>query len=151
MFLVVTGDGWPEADEDGLRALAREWSGVAEAITVLERALSVPVRVGSRVGWDGPAAEAFTTAGTVLSGRSGEQVTALALGSRGLGRFIEDTGVNVQYLKLMVLGQLVMVAGQIAYLAAMAPATFGASTAAIPALRAAGRAFAVLAVRQLLV
>ena len=67
MFLIATGDGWPEADEDGLRKLAREWSSVAEAVAVLEQRLGEPVGGGRRAGWDGPAAAAFAVAGAALS------------------------------------------------------------------------------------
>ena len=32
MFLVVTGDGWPEADEDALWALARAWATIGDTV-----------------------------------------------------------------------------------------------------------------------
>ena len=149
MFMVTTGDGWPEADEDGLRALAREWSSVAEVIDGLEQRLSEPVLVGRRGGWGGPAADSYTAAQLVLAGPRSPQLTALGTGSRELSTFIDDTSASVEYMKLIVAGQLVILAGQIAYMASMAVSTFGASAAGIPAVQAAGRAFAVTAVRQL--
>ncbi len=151
MFLVTTGDGWPQANENGLRALAREWSSVAEVIDGLEQRLREPVLVGRRGGWGGPAADSFAAAGEVLAAHGNQQLTALVQGSRELSTFIDDTGANVEYVKLIVLGQLVILAGQIAYLASMAGPTFGVSTMGMPSLQAAGRAFSVTAVRQLLV
>ena len=41
MFLVATGDGWPEADEDGLWALSREWSGVSGVLAEVRERLSL--------------------------------------------------------------------------------------------------------------
>ena len=148
-FLVVTGDGWPEADEDALRALARAWAEVGDAIYVVEQRITVPVRGVRRTNWDGPAAEAFSAAGNAFAGQHGRQLAALAEGSRDLSTFISGTAVNVQYMKRIVIGELLILALQIAYLIATSPWMFGSATAAVPALQAAGRSFARTAVRQL--
>src|SRR5215471_6558651 len=151
MFLIMTGDGWPQADEDLLWALAQEWTGIATAVSGLETRITEPVRAIRRTHWDGPAADAFTAAGNSVLGHGGQQLTGLATGARELAEFIYNTGVNVQYMKIIVLEELVILAGQITYLIAIAPWTFGASTAAVPALQALGRWFAQSMLRQLIV
>ena len=149
MFLVVTGDGWPEADEDALWALAREWAGVGNAAAGLQVRMLEPVRGVRRTDWDGPAARAFALAGQGPAGLAGRQVQGLAAGSLRVSDFIYETGVNVQYMKIIVLEELVLLAGQIAHLVAMAVPTGGASLAAVPGLQALGQVFARLAQSRL--
>ena len=149
MFLVSTGDGWPEANEDDLWALAREWMNVSDVIDTLEHQLVAPVRSVRRTDWDGPAAAAFEAAANAVRGQGNSALSGMTQGTRSLSKFIHETGVNVEYMKLIVIDQLLILAAQIAYLISIAPATGGASNAGIPALQATGRFFALAAVRQL--
>ena len=144
-FLVVTGDGWPEADEDALWALAGEWAGVGNVVDGLHVRMMEPVRGVRRTDWDGPAAQAFALAGQGSAGLVRQQVQGLAAGSMQVSDFIYQTGVNVQYMKIIVLEELVLLAAQIAHLIAMAVPTCGASMAAVPGLKALGQLFARLA------
>ncbi len=145
-FQIATGDGWPEADEDALWALAREWATIGGAIDALQYQLMEPARAVRRTDWDGPAARAFALAGQAPAGR---QLAGLATGSHDVSGFIHQTGVNVQYMKIIVLQELVLLAAQIAQLLGLSGATFGASLTAIPALAALGRLLARLATYRL--
>ena len=149
MFLVMTGDGWPEADEDELWALARAWVDLGDALTGLEQRIVDPVRAVRRTDWDGPAAHAFAAAGDAPASAGGRQLAGLPQGARDMADFVHDTGVNVQYMKLIVIGELLILGAQIAYLIAMSPWSLGASTAAVPALQSAGRSFALVAMGKL--
>ncbi len=146
MFQITTGDGWPEADEDALWALAREWAAVGGAIGTLQYQLMQPVRGVRRSDWDGPAARAFALAGEAPAGR---QLAGLATGSHDVSDFIHQTGVNVQYMKIIVIEELVLLAAQISQLLWLSGATFGASLAGIPGLAALGRMLARLATYRL--
>ncbi len=146
MFLVASGDGWPEADEDQLWALAREWAALGDAIDALQVQAVEPVRATRRTDWDGPAADAFAVAG---NGLGGQQLSGLGAGSRNVAGFIYRTGVNVQYMKIIVLEELLILAAQIAQLVTMAGPSFGASLAAAAGLKAFGRYLARAAVTGL--
>src|SRR5215471_2618439 len=112
-FLVVTGDGWPEADEDDLWALSHTWTQIGDVIYTLEQRIADPVRAARRTGWHGPTADVFTDAGDAFIGQGGQQLTGLAHGARELADFIYDTGTNVQYMKIVVTGELLILAAQI--------------------------------------
>ena len=149
MFLVMTGDGWPAADEDELWALARAWVDLGDALTGLEQRIVDPVRAVRRTDWDGPAADAFAAAGGAPAGTGGQPLAGLPQGARDMADFVYDTGVNVQYMKLIVVGELLILGAQITYLVSMSPWSFGTSTAAVPALQRAGRSFALAAMWKL--
>ncbi len=149
MFLVVTGDGWPAADEDELRALARAWMNLADAVSALGYRIVDPVRAVRRTDWDGPAAEAFKASADAQLGQGGGPLNGLSQGSRDLSEFIMKTSVDVEYMKLIVVGELLILGAQITYLIAMSPWSFGTSTAAVPALQRAGRSFALMAMWKL--
>ena len=148
IFLITTGDGWPEADETSLWALSREWAGLSDAVDDLQVQLIEAVRAVWQNDWDGPAAEAFAVAGHEALDEGGP-LPALVEGSQEMAAFVHDTGVNVQYTKIIVLEELVVLAGQIAYLVSTSWWTFGSSAATAAGLAAAGRSFAVAVVRQL--
>ncbi len=145
MFLVVTGDGWPEADEDALWALARAWVGIGDTVDEQRQKLAdltLATRATRRTDWDGPAAEAYAVAGAGLGG--GGPLAAMASAAYAVAAFVYGTGVNVQYMKIIVLEELVLLAAQIAQLVAAAPATGGASLPTVAALQRLGQLYARL-------
>src|SRR5215471_9372353 len=99
LFLITTGDGWPEADEDLLRTLAHEWVGIAGTVYELTDRITEPVRAIRRTDWIGPEAEAFTAEADSVLRQGAQQWSGLAAGSRELADFIHETGANIQYMK----------------------------------------------------
>ena len=135
LFLIASGDGWPEADEDQLWALARQWTALGDTVGGLQAQVAEPVRAMRRTDWDGPAAAAF---GMTRDGLAGQQLSGMTAGSQNVASFVHQTGVNVQYMKIIVLEELLLLAGQIAHLVAMAGPSFGGSLAAVAGLKALG-------------
>ncbi len=135
LFLIASGDGWPEADEDQLWALARQWTALGDTVDALQTRVAEPVRAMRRTDWDGPAVAAF---GMARGGLTGQQLSGMAVGSQNVAGFVHQTGVNVQYMKIIVLEELLLLAGQIAHLLAMAGPSFGGSLAAVAGLKALG-------------
>ncbi len=121
---------------------------VADAVYTLQ-ARVVSDRKIQPTDWDGSAAEVYRASEAAL--HAGKQLDGIAVGATGLADFIYDTAINVQYVKLIVLGELSMLAAQIAWLLASAWHTFGASAAAVSALQALGRSFALQMAYQLAV
>ncbi len=149
VFLITTGDGWPEADEDQLWRLAREWTGIAVSVSELAERIVEPARLVRRTDWDGPAAAAFAASSDAFTGADGQALRGVADGSQELADFIYDSAVNVQYMKIIVLEELVVLFLQISYLIATSVSTLGASLSAVPALEALGRLIARSAVLRL--
>ena len=96
-------------------------------LTMLE-----PIRVVRRSDWDGPAERVFALARQHLSSAVADMRTV----TQDVARFIDDTATTVQYMKILVLEQLVILAGQIAHLLATSYSTFGASVPAAGELAA---------------
>ncbi|WP_444546532.1 WXG100-like domain-containing protein, partial [Catellatospora coxensis] len=57
-FLVVTGESWPQADEDLLWALARLWAKFEQILIAVEEELVAIEQAVGGAGWKGEAAQA---------------------------------------------------------------------------------------------
>ncbi|GAB1691050.1 hypothetical protein [Krasilnikovia sp. M28-CT-15] len=132
LFKICVGDDWPRADEDELRRLARAWQDAHYDLS-------------------GMVAEVEAATGEVLAALHGttaveyrkfmkEYLDAFPATITTLDQLAElcrATATEVEYAKYMIIGSLILLAGEIATAVAMAIPTFGASTAAIPALEIA--------------
>jgi hypothetical protein len=113
-FLVVTGESWPQADEDQLWEIAQAWATFETNMAAIETELAELTRVVQSGGWEGDAAVA-------VRGRLAELVDGGSLrelvGAAGkLSRFADGAGTNVEYTKASIIGQLFILTVQIVML-----------------------------------
>ena len=149
-FHVLTGDGWPEADEDQIRALGELWLGIAEEVRQFGSEVTDAANyLVSSSALSGNSQEALRQAVAQVTGDGGLTMEKLAIGFEEMGNFLHHLAMQVQYMKIIVIEELIILAAQIAYLIAMIPWMFGASAAGVAALMAFGREFAVMALRAL--
>jgi hypothetical protein len=132
----VVGSDWPEGDEDALWRLAEAWNQAAlDLMQVIEDGNRSATNAA--LAMDGDAAEKFkahweqyTTGETAYLVKLTEQCEQIA-------QHCDSTATEVEYAKYQFILALIILAIQIAYMLAMAAATFGASTAGIPVATAA--------------
>ena len=149
MFHVVTGDAWPAADEDEVRDLAQLWFTIAAEFQRFapEVADAADCLVGSGVVAGNAQAALRNTVG-IVTGEGGLTVEKLAAGFEEMGRFLHGVALQVQYMKIIVIEELIILAAEVVYLVAMIPWTFGASAAGVGVLQVLGREFARQVLRQ---
>ena len=149
MFQVVTGDAWPAADEDEVRDLAGLWFTIAAEFQRFapEVADAADCLVSSGVVAGNAQAALRNTVG-IVTGEGGLTVEKLAAGFEEMGRFLHGVALQVQYMKIIVIEELIILGAEVAYLVAMIPWTFGASAAGVGALQVLGREFARQVLRQ---
>ncbi|MBB5158472.1 WXG100-like domain-containing protein [Saccharopolyspora phatthalungensis] len=124
LFQVLTGEDMTDADEDALFAVAERLESGAVAVEVLGPVVGEVVgRV--RGGFSGKAADRFADrlAGFVPVLESG------GVGLRELAGFVRNLALQVQYLKFVTVGGLVLLVAEVAWAVAMAGPTGGASMA----------------------
>jgi hypothetical protein len=129
MFLVVTGEEWPDANEDKLRALADAWDQAALRLTnELSPQLQQAVAV-IRATFVGEAERAFADRmAPFVEGPdnylavAGEQFSELA-------KFLRELALDVEYVKLVSILSLIALIAEIAWAIAMSFWTAGASMA----------------------
>ncbi|MFJ2008733.1 WXG100-like domain-containing protein, partial [Streptomyces chartreusis] len=135
MFLALTGMEFPKLNEDLLRALAEAYFSAAEKLGALPDEV---VRVTRRVrsSFDARSAQAFADSlAEFTSGRTNYVAAGQELAA-GIGRYVRQTGTQVEYTKAMAIGQLAQLFFEIAWCIANAFRTFGASLLLIPVYRA---------------
>jgi hypothetical protein len=150
MFHVLTGDAWPEADEDEISDLAQLWLGIgAELVRFAPEVTRSAQYLADSGALAGEAQKALAAAVAVVTGDGDLTLEKLAVGFEELGQYLHRVALQTQYMKIIVIEELIILAAQIVYLIAMMPWTFGASAAGIAALQVFGRAFAMALMRQL--
>ena len=149
MFHVVTGDAWPAADEDEVRDLAGLWFTIAAEFQRFapEVADAADCLVSSGVVAGNAQAALRNTVG-IVTGEGGLTVEKLAAGFEEMGRFLQGVALQVQYMKIIVIEELIILGAEVVYLVAMIPWTFGASAAGVGVLQVLGREFARQVLRQ---
>ncbi len=143
IFLITTGSGFPEADEDQLRKLAQVWYTAGTDLTSLITDVQ-SATAGAVTAVQGLGAQDFVN--TIESLTQG----TVADGCTQLGQIIDATALDVEYTKWTLIGQLVLLALQILWLIASSYFDFGLSLAAIPGLVALGRTLAGRLIMQLI-
>ncbi|MGX7828863.1 hypothetical protein ACTG9Q_27610 [Actinokineospora sp. 24-640] len=130
LFLVLTGEEWPDADEDKLRALAQEWDRAADDLEhVLAPALRRAVEAVTASGFEGEAERAFITRMSPFVLGQGNHIAASAAQFRQLAAFLRNLALDVEYVKLISVLTLVTLLAEIAWAVAMAYWTAGGSMA----------------------
>ncbi|WP_444546534.1 WXG100-like domain-containing protein, partial [Catellatospora coxensis] len=102
-FLIVTGESWPQADEDQLRALARLYAALEEILAAVEEELVAIADAVEGGGWKGEAAQAARARLKALVDSGALRKLVDAAGK--VSRYAFDAGANVEYAKASILGQ----------------------------------------------
>ncbi|MFD0280045.1 WXG100 family type VII secretion target, partial [Kitasatospora sp. NPDC127111] len=136
---LAVGQSWPKGDEDRLRKLGSAWDDAAQELRGISEGMGSSANgVLESVG--GQVAEEFRAFVTQLEAALPE----MAESSKQLGKLGRHTGVQIEYSKYMILGQLVLLAGQIAHWAFFAPEV-------LPAAITSARAAVKMILRRLLI
>ncbi|WP_446689097.1 WXG100-like domain-containing protein [Saccharopolyspora phatthalungensis] len=124
LFQVLTGEDMTDADEDALFAVAGRLESDAATVESLAPVVgNVVERV--RGGFSGKAADRFAQRLAAF----GPVLEAGAVGVRQLAEFVRNLALQVQYLKFVTVGGLLLLVAEIAWAVAMAGPTGGASMA----------------------
>ncbi|MGW1680197.1 toxin glutamine deamidase domain-containing protein [Saccharopolyspora sp. NPDC002376] len=137
LFQVLTGEEWPDANEDQLRALAAEWTAAAQTLAELGPGLRSAVQA-IRSEFAGEAAQAFVQ--RMAPFVEGEDLISTAAELfNGLAKTLTDLALDVEYMKIVTIASLVALIAEIAWATAMAPFTGGATMAWLAARMAVVR------------
>ncbi|HET9654121.1 MAG TPA: toxin glutamine deamidase domain-containing protein, partial [Kineosporiaceae bacterium] len=152
MFHVLTGDGWPAVDEDEINDLAQLWLAAGRELMRIAPEVTRSARwLADSGALVGDAQKALAQSVAVVTGDGDLALEKLAAAYGELGNYLHGVAVQTQYMKIIVIEQLIILAAQILYLLAMIPWTFGASAAGIAALQAFGWQFAGAVLKQLVI
>ncbi|WP_395103588.1 ADP-ribosyltransferase [Actinomadura sp. SCN-SB] len=131
----IVGADWPEGDETAMRRVAEGWTTAGgEVRNLIDDLGSVAFDVTSAL--DGYAAEQFRAHWDTWVSTDPQRLTKLADACDQLAKVMNDGATDIEYAKYMFIALLIITAIEIIMLIYSAFATFGASTAAIPAVEA---------------
>ncbi|HET9654527.1 MAG TPA: hypothetical protein VFP72_04185 [Kineosporiaceae bacterium] len=152
MFHVLTGDGWPAVDEDEINDLAQLWLAAGRELMQIAPEVTAAARwLADSGALVGDAQKALAQSVALVTGDGDLALEKLAAAYGELGNYLHGVAVQTQYMKIIVIEELIILAAQILYLLAMIPWTFGASAAGIAALQAFGWQFAGAVLKQLVI
>lgn len=126
LFMVLTGEQWPQIDEDRLRQLSEAWQTASARLSgelgpELARALE-----NIRSQATGKGAQLFADRMEPFVSSPGHIYTA-ASSFGELSKFLKETSLQVEYVKLVTILSLIALLAEMAWAIAMAVPTFGAS------------------------
>ncbi|MGW2248747.1 WXG100-like domain-containing protein [Kitasatospora sp. NPDC001660] len=136
---LAVGQSWPKGDEDKLRALGAAWYDTAQQLDSITKEIG-PATLGVRNSISGPVAEQFNAFTQQLQ----TNLPQMAEAANQIGDLGDNTGVQVEYAKLMVLAQLIWLAYELSSLSFTAPE-------AVPAAITSARLIIQMILRRLLV
>src|ERR1700753_3365178 len=113
---LAVGQSWPKGDEDKLRALGEAWDEAAQQLVNLADEIG-PAGQGVLNSVGGQVAEEFNSFLSQLQ----SNIPEMAKSAGQLGELGKNTGVQIEYSKYMILGQLIWLAAEIAQGAFFAP------------------------------
>ncbi|MEU4518464.1 toxin glutamine deamidase domain-containing protein [Amycolatopsis sp. NPDC024027] len=146
---IVVGESWPEGDETKLRALRDAWHTASSAIGPVSET-GGQAASGIRDNWTGDGADAFAEQWKKFVEGDEAYFKQLADAAKALGDSCDQTALDVEYTKYMIIISLIVLAAQIAAMIAAAAVTFGGSTAGIAPAQIATRMTVQMLFRQLL-
>ncbi|MDT7724706.1 MAG: hypothetical protein QOI21_1282 [Actinomycetota bacterium] len=146
---IVVGESWPEGDEDKLRALRDAWLVASKSITPVAE---IGSKAASEVvaNWTGDSATAFAEQWKKFTEGDEAYFKSLADAAQALGDSCDQTALDIEYTKYMIIISLVILAAQIVAMIAAAAPSFGASTAGIAPAQIATRMTVQMLFRELL-
>ena len=146
---IVVGESWPEGDETKLRALRDAWHAASSAITpVVDTGNQASKEI--LANWTGDAAQAYAEQWKKFVDGDEAFFKQLTDATKALGDSCDQTALDVEYTKYMIIISLVILAAQIVAMIAAAAVTFGGSTAGIAPAQIATRMTVQMLFRQLL-
>src|SRR6266550_2253265 len=128
LFLVLTGEQWPTANEDQLFATALVWASASEALQEQIAPGLVQLVTEIRAGFAGKAARRFADEIAPFVNADPQFLPATGERFGELAELLRKSGVMVEYLKLVTILELVMLLAEMVFAAAMAffnPAVMG--------------------------
>ncbi|MBM7773660.1 hypothetical protein JOD54_003864 [Actinokineospora baliensis] len=129
LFQVLTGEEWPDANEDKLRALADAWDRAAFRLTG-ELAPQLRTAVFTiRSNFHGAAEQAFANRMAPYVEGADNYLSIADEQFRALAKFLRDLALEVEYVKLVSILSLIALIAEIAWAIAAAFGTAGASMA----------------------
>lgn len=146
LFYGLTGSKWFTADETTLRALSDLLDQTGGRIETEIPPLVTSVKRRVRTTFDSRAADYFEESIDKFTAGNTNYVKAAADAAHQLADFVREAANQVEYVKWMIIGQLIQLALEIAWAIAMAKWSFGASLTMIPVFER----IASLAIQQLL-
>jgi uncharacterized protein YukE len=146
---IVVGESWPEGDEDKLRALRDAWHVASKSITPVAE---IGSKAASEVvaNWTGDSATAFAEQWKKFTDGDEAYFKSLADAAQALGDSCDQTALDIEYTKYMIIISLVILAAQIVAMIAAAAPSFGTSTAGIVPAQVATRMTVQMLFRELL-
>ena len=127
LFKVLTGEEWPEVDEDALRHLGAAWKRASEQIDTQLAPMINNAVFTIRSEFTGEAELAFADSMAAFTTEPPYYFDTATKHYRTVGVFGEDTATMVQYVKLMIIAQLIVLLVEIAVMTALAFISFGAT------------------------
>ncbi|WP_461155513.1 WXG100-like domain-containing protein, partial [Saccharopolyspora tripterygii] len=128
LFMVLTGEKWPQINEDQLRKLSESWRNTSNRLrSELTPELAQAIKL-IRSEFYGKAAMRFADRMAPYVESNGYIETA-ATGYEQIAGFLKQLSVQTEYVKLVSLLSLIELLAEIAWAIAMAGPTFGASMA----------------------
>ncbi|MEW2113724.1 hypothetical protein AB0945_00735 [Streptomyces sp. NPDC005474] len=131
---ITVGENWPRADEDKMRQVAARLKEAGTRLAHLSNQLG-PVVGQVLESMSGSAASEFTH----FMRRLRTTLPQMSSSSHQLGKSAKDSALQIEYAKLMIIMQMILMAIEIAHWLVLAPA-------AVPGIVAAGR----VTVRQIM-
>ncbi|MFJ8141440.1 hypothetical protein [Streptomyces sp. NPDC096013] len=136
---LAVGQAWPKGDEDNLHALGQAWNDAAQELKGISGQIGASGNgVLESVG--GQVADEFQAFVTQLE----SSLPEMAESANQLGKLGKHTAVQVEYSKYMIIGQLILLAAQIAEWIFFAPEV-------IPLAITAARVAVKMILRRLLI
>src|SRR6266550_7265562 len=114
LFLVLTGEQWPTANEDQLAATAAVWSAASGALKEQIAPGLVQLVTEIRAGFSGKAARRFADEIAPFVADEPQYLPATAEQFTELAAMLEKAAVMVEYLKLVTILELVMLLAEMA-------------------------------------
>ncbi|WP_370950484.1 toxin glutamine deamidase domain-containing protein [Amycolatopsis sp. cg5] len=146
---IVVGESWPEGDEDKLRELAKAWHSASDALNPVAQMGSTAVK-DILTNWSGDSAQALGEQWKKFVDGDEAYFKSLGDAAKALGDSCDQTALDVEYTKYMIIISLIILAAQIVAMIAAAAPSLGTSTAGIPIAQAATRVTVQMLFRQLM-
>ena len=147
LFQVLTGERFPQANEDQLRAMARAWMQAAVDLRDVQNDMRQEAMRARRT-FAGKSAEAFINRANALAGDGSMDKAAQGFGSSA--SFLDKLALDVEYTKYTLIGAMIMLVLEIAWAFAMAGPSFGSSLAWLAVRKAMYTVFFRTVLRKLL-
>lgn len=141
----ILGGEWPDGDETKVWELATAWEAESTSVTsvVTEATGHVNTLLAT---YSGPARDSLRAFWT----KNAQDLTELAQACDQLSQYCNGAALQIQYTKLAIIANLLILVATIASLVAAAFFTFGASAAGIPIAEEASAVVVRTLIRQLI-